>query len=117
MLLMLAFSFQSYVTQTHIHKAATAESATVIHHAGQKSPANNSPFDCPFCQVVNHAGSVLISDSALLVLASQWAEMVAPRYLLQDIGTIANHHWRSRAPPPPDRLSRSIPAASASARV
>ena len=98
---MLAFSFQSYLTQTHIHESTTAISATLLHHAGHKSPANNSPFDCPFCQVVNHAGSFLISDASLLLLASQWVEMTAPRHLLTEVGTVVTHHWQSRAPPSP----------------
>lgn len=99
-LLMLAFSFQSYLVQTHIHEPA-AVSATLIHHAGHKAPANNTPFDCPFCQVVNHAGSFLISDVSLLLLASQWVEMTAPRHLTPEVGTVANHPWQSRAPPNP----------------
>jgi hypothetical protein len=101
-LVILAFCFQSYVAQTHIHKSATAVSAGLIHHAGPgESPGPNAPLDCPFCQVVNHAGSYLLSDAPLLLLASQWAQMVAPRHLVPDIYMVARHHWRSRAPPSP----------------
>ncbi len=101
-LLILAFGFQSYLAQTHIHKPGTAISASLIHQAGPAgSPGENAPLDCPFCQVVNHAGSFLLSDVSPLLFAAHWAEMVAPRHLLPDINTIARHHWRSRAPPSP----------------
>jgi hypothetical protein len=100
-LLMLAFGFQSYLAQTHIHEPAVAASTTLIHHAGHKAPLSNSPFDCPFCQVVNHAGSVLLSHASLLLLASQWVELNAPRHLLPEVGAVVTHHWQSRAPPSP----------------
>jgi hypothetical protein len=101
-LVILAFSFQSYVAQTHIHKPATAVLAALTHHAAPGGgPMENSPLDCPFCQVVNHAGSFLFSDAPLFLLTVQWAEMVAPRHLPADMNTFAKHHWRSRAPPTP----------------
>src|SRR5215469_7489247 len=82
---LLAFSFQSYVTQTHIHDGATTVSAVTIHHPGHgKSPVENSPLDCPFCQVVTHAGNALMSDAPLLFLASQWVELAAPYRLFAD---------------------------------
>jgi hypothetical protein len=96
---LLAFSFQSYVAQTHIHDRATTISAVAVHHGHGKSPVENSPLDCPFCQVVTHAGSFLMSDAPLLFLASQWVESAAPYHLFADTGTGANHHWHSRAPP------------------
>lgn len=97
---LLAFSFQSYVTQTHIHDTVTTVAAAPIHHPGHgKSPVQNSPLDCPFCQVVTHAGNFLASDAPLLLLASQWVEMAAPYHLLAGTGTSANHPWQSRAPP------------------
>jgi hypothetical protein len=99
-LLLLAFGFQSYLAQTHIHDLAVKTPAALVEHSGHsKAPVQNSPLDCSFCQMLTHAGSTLMPDAALLVPATQWAMMAPARYLLPGTGTTANHHWQSRAPP------------------
>jgi hypothetical protein len=99
-LLLLAFSFQSYIAQTHIHEIAASSPAALIHHAGHnKAPVQNSPLDCSFCQMLTHAGSVLMPDASFLLPAPQWMKMVAPHYAFANSGTTANHDWQSRAPP------------------
>ena len=98
--MLLAFGFQSYLAQTHIHETVAATSAMLIHQPGHnKSPMENSPLDCPFCQVVTHAGNFLLSDASLLLLPSQWMETAALHHVLPDTHTAANHYWQSRAPP------------------
>ena len=99
-LVMLAFSFQSYVAQTHIHEAAAPATAALIKNLGHnKSPVDNSPLDCPFCQAVAHDGAFFMPHAPLLFLAAQWVEMAAPHFFLADHSADANHNWRSRAPP------------------
>jgi hypothetical protein len=99
-LLLLAFSFQSYVAQTHIHDIVAKTPTALVQHSGHnRAPLQNSPLDCSFCQMLTHAGSTLMPDAALLVPARQWIAMVAPHYLLAGTGTTANHSWQSRAPP------------------
>jgi hypothetical protein len=99
-LLLLAFGFQSYIAQTHIHDIAAKAPAAVIHHSGHdKSPLQNSPLDCSFCQMLSHAGSILMPDATFLLPAANWMKMAAPHYLRADMGTTANHYWQSRAPP------------------
>jgi hypothetical protein len=101
-LVVIAFSFQSHIAQTHIHQTATAISSAA-HYSGQnKSPVDNSPLDCPFCQVVSHASSFSISDASLLLVEPQWAGMAILRHLLAETDAAAGHHWQSRAPPSPD---------------
>ncbi|HEX3756631.1 MAG TPA: hypothetical protein VHV26_16295 [Rhizomicrobium sp.] len=97
-LLLFAFSLQSYVAQTHIHEAA-AKPAALIHQPGHKSPVGSSPFDCPFCQVVTHAGSFLMPEATIPLLAVQWAEMAAPQLFAAKSATAVNRNWQSRAPP------------------
>jgi hypothetical protein len=100
-LVVIAFSFQSHLAQTHIHQTAAAISSAA-HYSGQnKSPADNSPLDCPFCQVVSHTSGFFISDASLLLVVPQWTEMAIPRHLLATTDTAIGHHWQSRAPPTP----------------
>jgi len=99
-LLLLAFSFQSYVAQTHIHDIAAKTTATLVQHSGHnRAPVQNSPLDCSFCQMLTHAGSTLMPDAGLIVPGPQWIAMAAPHYLFAGTGTTANHSWQSRAPP------------------
>ena len=97
-LLLIAFSLQSYVAQTHIHETA-AKPAVLIHHPGHNSPVGSSPFDCPFCQVVTHAGSFLMPEATIPLLAVQWAEMMPPQLFSAENSTAPNRNWQSRAPP------------------
>jgi hypothetical protein len=100
-LVLLAFGFQSYVAQTHIHEAATATVFTgpAHHPVHSQSPVENSPLGCPFCQAVAHGGDVFIPDASPLFLMAQWVEITFPRFLLTDKSATAGHNWRSRAPP------------------
>lgn len=99
-LVLLAFSFQSYLAQTHIHEPATTVSHALIFQPGHnKAPASNTPLDCPFCQAVAHASNFLLPGVLLLFLVSGVVEPVVWRDLLADKGAITRHNWQSRAPP------------------
>ena len=99
-LLLLAFGFQSYLAQTHIHDTAAKTPAALVQYSGHnRAPVQNSPLDCSFCQMLTQVGSTMMPDVALLVPAMQWTMMALPRYLLASAGTTANHPWQSRAPP------------------
>ncbi|HWC62510.1 MAG TPA: hypothetical protein VG501_02730 [Rhizomicrobium sp.] len=103
-LVMLAFTFQSFVAQTHIHESAPPASIQLIKDLGHnKSPVDNSPLDCPFCQAVAHDGLFFVPDAPVLFLVAQWVEMAAPHFFLADHSADPNHNWRSRAPPTTDR--------------
>ena len=98
-LVLLAFTFQSYVAQTHIHDAAPASAALIKNLGHNKSPVDNSPLDCPFCQAVAHAGTFFMPVAPLLFLSAQWIEMAAPHLALSASTGAAAHSWQSRAPP------------------
>jgi hypothetical protein len=95
----LAFTFQSYVAQTHIHDAAPLSStlAKGLHH--NKSPLGNTPVECPFCQAITHAGAFFMPVAPLLFLCEQWMEMAAPKLIAGAGAGAATHNWQSRAPP------------------
>jgi hypothetical protein len=93
---LLAFGFQSYLAQTHIHETAVA----LTYHPGHnKAPVDNSPLDCPFCQAVAHATSFLVPGALLPFLAPEWVKMTTLHNLLADKSTATRYNWQSRAPP------------------
>jgi hypothetical protein len=99
-LLLLAFSFQSYVAQTHIHDIVGKAPVALVHQAGHdRAPVQNLPFDCPFCQMLTHAGSFLVPDPSLVLPSPQWTILTAWNHDFAGMAIAANHDWQSRAPP------------------
>jgi dienelactone hydrolase len=105
---LLAFAFQSYVTQTHIHVGGQSFGALVQLAAtdGAKStaskdkyPANQDPSNCPICQEMVHSGS-FITPSAIAALPPALAVSIVALRLEAAIAPQAtSHSWRGRAPP------------------
>ena len=101
-LVLLAFGLQSFLAQTHIHETIAATPAALIYHSGQdKTPADNSPLDCPFCQALTHATSFLMPGALLPFLAPGWVKITILHNLLAGEGTATRYNWQSRAPPSP----------------
>ena len=98
-LLLVAFTLQSYITQTHIHNTTPAAITKVSTHSNGKTPLNDNPVDCPFCQAVAHDGPFHLPPAPLLILSIAFVEL-APLALRLDRPSKAGAHiWRSRAPP------------------
>jgi hypothetical protein len=103
--LLVAFTLQSYITQTHFHdgalndvgiaKSLTSGTAAPAHG---KLPGNN-PVDCPFCQAVAHAGAYAMPVTALVFLSLAFFEHAAPSLNGHARAGAAAHSWQSRAPP------------------
>ena len=109
----LAFAFQSYVTQTHIH--VPHESAVNIFAPIEKSPAaskaepgkqnpdkyppNDDPANCPICQEMLHSGQFVMPDFAALLLPTQAVSIVPVAVALPAIVETVSHGWQGRAPP------------------
>ena len=98
-LILLTFSLQSYVTQTHIHSATPAAVAKLFSHAPSKAPLDDNPLDCPFCQAVAHDGPFFLPTIPLLVLSVAFVELAAPSFRTHRPSDVAAHIWQSRAPP------------------
>jgi len=111
-LALIAFAFQSYVTQTHIHlspavaKAAITGDAhakilPVAHRsAPAKEPANDEPMKCPLCQAVGYAGHFVTPAAAAAMLLPTAAVSVLPLLLATvSPNETPSHIWQGRGPP------------------
>ncbi|HEX4304244.1 MAG TPA: DUF2946 family protein [Rhizomicrobium sp.] len=113
-LVLLAFAFQTYAVQTHIHvEPASVNAGTQLASVSAKAASTVASLDrdrqvpaplddaahCPLCQEFLHAGAYLTPVPAALILPITIA-VVAP--LLSAPVTIihtVSHAWRGRAPP------------------
>lgn len=98
-LILIAFTLQSYITQTHIHNATPASVAKIFNHSHGKAPSDDNPVDCPFCQAVAHDGSLFLASAPILTLSIDFFELAAPVFLFDHPSNAPAHIWRSRAPP------------------
>lgn len=102
---LLAFSLQSYVTQTHIHLAPDrfasygAEKSESQKRLPDRFPANGDPSNCPICQEVLHSGQFITPAAAALLPPSLVASIVPVAAQIAVVARAASHAWRSRAPP------------------
>lgn len=102
---LVAFGWQSFVTQTHIHfvrdrsDAAMRAGAAAPSHIARRQAPSDTPEDCPICRDMAVAGHYL-SPAAVLIVApavvAVWRTVAAP---LTPARTRPSHAWRSRAPP------------------
>lgn len=110
---LLAFSFQTYIAQTHIHipgttdpgiSALASSPAKVSLDAKKQSergqlPINNDTSNCPLCQTVLHAGFFLTPALLVLLLPdTQTGNGPAPVAVSHHDGALS-HAWQSRGPP------------------
>jgi hypothetical protein len=98
-LILIAFTLQSYITQTHVHNATPAAVAKIFTHSHGKAPADDNPVDCPFCQAVAHDGPFFLPTLPVLVLSVAFIELVAPGLRFLRVSEAPAHIWQSRAPP------------------
>ena len=98
-LILAAFTLQSYVAQTHIHDTAPAIAKAFTTSSHGKTPADNSPMDCPFCQAAALTGVFAIPVTPLLILSAVGIFLAAPDHPAPAAYDTVAHIWRSRAPP------------------
>ncbi len=103
MLVLAAFTLQSFVTQTHIHGSqAGAETGIVkiVHVPSQgQNPLDTSESGCAFCQAVAHSGVFFAPSSPALVLPTSWALFFSVASSSIAAASALAHDWQSRAPP------------------
>ncbi len=98
-LILAAFTLQSYVVQTHIHDATPAAFSKIFANTGHsKSPGNDNPLDCPFCQATL-SGAFALSSAPLVLFFLTGLFLAAPDHPAAIVYDTAAHIWRSRAPP------------------
>lgn len=101
---LLAFTFQSFVTQTHIHGVLGGAGAGIAHALGNgsshpKTPAQNDSSNCPFCQAIIHAGVFASPSAPSLILPVGFVRVAAPAISEAAGGIVSLPFWQSRAPP------------------
>ena len=98
---MLAFAFQSYVVQTHIHFAPATAIADTQGASGHhdKYPANDDPANCPICQEILHSGQFITPAAQFLVPPSLAVSTIAVVDQALPHILAPSHGWRGRAPP------------------
>jgi hypothetical protein len=98
---LIAFTWQSFVTQTHIHPDTLP--AAAAHVSGMQlaptQPAPERPIDCPICHAAAIGGHYL-TPGPMPVLAA----IAVSIWRFAAIAPVASvvtrsHGWRSRAPP------------------
>ena len=98
-LILAAFILQSYVVQTHIHDASPAAVTKIFANIGHgKSPVDNGPLDCPFCQATL-SGAFTLSAAPFVIFILTGTLLTAPDNPATGSYDTVAHIWRSRAPP------------------
>jgi hypothetical protein len=100
--LLLAFTLQSFLTQTHIHGAPGIGGFAVVKILSRTPSPVKAPdtgTDCPICQAITHAGAFFTPAAPSVLLSVSWVESIAPVIIVDTIETISTHPWQSRAPP------------------
>jgi hypothetical protein len=105
-LTLLAFGWQSFVTQTHRHLGERGTSLSLSIQAiggataekGGQVPAD-TPDNCPICQEIAHGGAYLLPTPFLLQPPAAVAAWFAVTLSLALALRQQSHAWRSRAPP------------------
>jgi hypothetical protein len=98
-LLLIAFTLQSYITQTHIHDVRFSPISKILAGSNDKSPINNTPTDCPLCQAVAHDGPFFVPAIALLLLTTVLIRLVTRPPRAGTNADVPVHSWQCRAPP------------------
>ena len=80
--LLLAFAFQAYIVQTHIHgQLQPASAITQVQGETPDRPTPNDPLDpatCKLCQELVHSAAVLTPAAPAMALLLNWAAAFFP---------------------------------------
>ena len=101
--MLLAFFFQSYATQTHIHfepDGITLAKVNIVSHPARKgAPSEDNPDNCPLCQLLY--GGQYIAPTQLIFFLPMVAVSVIEAACRRSCHAhdAASHNWLGRAPP------------------
>lgn len=96
-------AWQAVVAQAHGHLGAVGGAAVVSTLAAHSTAPDrpDSPYDCPVCREVAHAGQYLSPGPILFAPPVAATFTVAALTLPIQPRAPPSHAWRSRAPPVP----------------
>lgn len=99
---LVAFSWQSFVTQTHRHfddEAFSAATTGIASPESDRKAPSSLPDNCTMCREIAHSGQLVlpaaIAFDAPVATAFWLADSALPGLALGQ----RSHAWRSRAPP------------------
>jgi len=111
---LIAFSAQTYLTQTHIHLASEGHETAALEQAAEgsgkivgtapaapkdKYPANEDPANCPLCQEILHSGQFVTPAAAAVLLPFVSISVIETATPVTNLINAVTHIWRGRAPP------------------
>ena len=112
---LVAFSFQSFITQTHIHVQGIPVTSGILQTTDanglkavalkqtpapkDKAPANDAPLKCPLCQAVGYAGHFVTPSAAALILSTTAISILPLAATILSSRETPSHIWQGRAPP------------------
>ena len=101
MVMLLAFAFQAYAVQTHLHgKPFAAAPVQLLKAPAKPLPADPlDPATCKLCQELVHAGAAISPGGPAFAVLLDWSTVAVPPALLPAATTAARTGWQSRAPP------------------
>lgn len=104
LLILVAFSLSSYVTQTHIHVRPVGSAPVVDLFDGKVVPGKDTPSksdesSCPLCQAFASAGNFVTPAAAAILLPHFSVSVIQLVPLGTKLIVTASHAWRGRAPP------------------
>lgn len=100
--MLLIFTAQSYLLQTHIHAQSFSNQAVTVAHAIAMPQGDKAPLDadqCPLCQEAAHSGSYILPGAAAalpVTVSFTLIPLAVPRTFFARAIT---HTWQGRAPP------------------
>lgn len=102
---LLAFTWQSFVTQTHVHPAPHApvsaiagQPVAVSTHAAEPG-SSDQPASCPICQEIAHSGAYLLPAPFSIHIPGPVTLWLSLAVLMALAVRQTSHRWQSRAPP------------------
>lgn len=98
LMMLVIFSTQTYLIQTHIHARATSTATQIVTSpTGSKAPLDADL--CPLCQEAAHSGAYILPGVAALVTATITYSLVPLTQGPRVFARIISHTWQGRAPP------------------
>jgi len=100
---LLAFVFQAYAVQTHLHgQPVWAKLGQIAQGHSPAKPLPTDPLDpatCKLCQELIHSGTAIAPAGPEMALLLDWATAALPPAWLPATAQLQRTGWQSRAPP------------------
>jgi hypothetical protein len=96
---LFAFTFQTYVVETHIHAAGESRVSSEAPTGHQTPVDKDAPDNCPICQAYALAGTFVTPAIIVYGIAIAWVKAPSTSLPSELVSPFLSRNWRSRAPP------------------